>query len=349
MQKLSVIIVNHNGKAFLGELFDSLLRQTVPADEVIMVDNASRDGSVDYVRRDYAWVGVIESPTNLGFAQGNNLGIETARGDYIALLNSDAVAGEQWLAESLKAFRRDAHIAAVVPKIYRASESSVIECAGAEFNNLGHNWTRGFNEQDRGQFDEAMEVAALTACAVVIRRSAIPAEPIFDPDFFMYTEEFDLSLRLRGRGHGIFYAPSAVVYHKGMKSVQAVSSDSRMFQQYHCNRNRVKILTKYYPARLLIRNLPMIWLSLFYWDTVFLFSSGPLKMFRAVASQIKYALKGLKERPSGRTISSAGWLPWMTRHRLRDILALRSGRKESELLLASERLRNAVRPRSGQV
>jgi len=349
MQRLSVIVVNHNGKAFLAELFDSLLRQTQSADEVIMVDNASTDGSAGYVRRRYPWVSVVESPTNVGFAQGNNLGVEKASGEYIALLNSDAVADERWLAESMKAFEIDTRVAAVVPKIYRASESCIIECAGAEFNNLGHNWTRGFNEQDRGQFDAVTEVAALTACAVIIRRSVIEGVPPFDPDFFMYTEEFDLSLRLRGKGYAIVYEPSAVVYHKGMKSVQAVSSDSRLFQQFHCNRNRVKILTKYYPARLLLRNLPMICLSLVYWDLVFLCRSGPILMIRAVRSQISYAVKGLKERRRVGDIVSARWLPWMTRHRLRDIVALRSGRDESELRAASERLRNAVRPRSGQV
>src|SRR5262252_1977513 len=110
MQKLSVIIVNHNGKAFLAELFDSLLQQTAPADEVIMVDNASTDGSAAYVRREYPWVSVVESPTNVGFAKGNNLGVEVAGGEYIALLNSDAVADERWLAESMKAFEGDLRI-----------------------------------------------------------------------------------------------------------------------------------------------------------------------------------------------------------------------------------------------
>src|SRR5947207_12234201 len=104
---VSIIIVNYNGRHFLAELFDSLAGQTRPADEVIMVDNASSDGSVDFVRERFAWVKVIAWPTNAGFAEGCNIGVANARGEYIGLLNPDSVADERWLAELVRALEKD--------------------------------------------------------------------------------------------------------------------------------------------------------------------------------------------------------------------------------------------------
>src|SRR2546425_1195478 len=103
MPKVSVIIVNYNTRHLLGELFESLARQTRAADEVIMVDNASGDGSVEYVRKQFPWVTVIAWPRNTGFAEGNNIAFANAQGEYVALLNSDTVVDEQWLAELARA------------------------------------------------------------------------------------------------------------------------------------------------------------------------------------------------------------------------------------------------------
>src|SRR5688572_2870757 len=120
MADVSVVIVNYNGRQHLGELLSSLARQVQPATEVILVDNASRDGSADYVRQEFPWVDVIRLPENVGFAEGNNVGLARSRGQYIALLNSDTVVEERWLTELVRALEADDGIGAVVPKIYKA-------------------------------------------------------------------------------------------------------------------------------------------------------------------------------------------------------------------------------------
>src|SRR5215207_502489 len=326
---VSVIIVNYNGRSDLGELFDSLKLQTRPADEVILVDNASTDGSADYVRQRFPWVRVIALTRNTGFAEGNNRGLAQARGDYIALLNPDATVGEHWLAELVRTLERDEQVAAAVPKIYRAGLPLTIEQAGAEFNNLGHSWTRGFNQPERGQYDVPVEVPALTGCSVLLRRSALHGEELFDSSLFMYYEEFDLSIRLRGRGYKVMYAPNAVVCHKGMQSIKRTTRQSNLQQQFYCNRNRLKILFKYYPSVLLVRNLPMICLSVAYWDLVFLRTAGPGFCLRAMGAQLRYAVRGLRERNRASALKSERWLPGMTRQRLRDVLALRVARGEA--------------------
>ncbi len=321
---ISVIIVNYNGRRFLEELFDSLARQTRQADEVILVDNASADGSAPYVQEHFPWVRVVALPTNVGFAEGNNVGAEHARGEYIALLNSDTVVDAHWLAELAQALDADAHVGAAVSKIYLAATDSVLDCAGADFNNLGFSWGRGSTQRDRHQFDTPMEVAAATACAMLLRRSALGGRPLFDRQLFMYYEEFDLSLRIRGQQYAIAYVPTAIVQHKRSQAVKNAARSPLLFQQFYGNRNRVKILVKYYPPALLLRNIPLILLSLAYWNGRFLRHGGLVFFLRAVVAQGHFALRGLIERLHGDTVDATYWLPWMTNHGLRDLLALKS-------------------------
>jgi len=322
--KVSVIIVNHNGQDLLRELFESLSRQTRRADEVIMVDNASSDGSVNYVRKQFPLVKVIQLLTNTGFAEGNNIGVATAEGDYIALLNSDNVVDHKWLAELVQALEANERIGAGVPKILVDAPSQRIHQVGAEFNNLGNMWGRGFNQRDRGQFDTAAEVAGLTACSMIIRRNVFEAEPLFDPSLFMYYEELDLTFRLRARGYSILYVPTAVVHHKVMQSLNKVSQQPRLLQQFYCNRNRAKLTLKYYPLKILLRSMPLILMSLAYWDWRFLREAGARFFVRGLIAQVKYALEGVKERLRGNTVDPKNWLPWMTHHTLREVLALKA-------------------------
>jgi GT2 family glycosyltransferase len=209
----------------------------------------------------------------------------------------------------------DERVGAAVPKIYLAAAYPRIDQAGAEFNNLGNIWGRGFYQLDQGQFDTMMEVPALTGCSAIVRRQALSGEPLFDQRFFMYHEELDLTLRLRSRGYSIVYVPTSIVHHELLQSVKRNSQRPHLFQQFYCNRNRAKILAKYYPLSVLIRSLPLISLSFIYWNWFFL---------RAVLSQIRYALQGLNERLRGRSVAAEKWLPWMKNHGLREVLAVRA-------------------------
>lgn len=328
MPKVSVIIVNYNGRHLLGKLFESLADQIFPADEIIMVDNASVDSSVDYVRQHFPQVTVIPLPTNTGFAGGNNVGFAKAQGEYIALLNSDTIVDKRWLVELVRALDADERVGAAVPKIYLASAYPRIDQAGAEFNNLGNIWGRGFYQLDQRQFDTVMEVPALTGCSAIVRRQALQGEPLFDQRFFMYHEELDLTFRIRSRGYSIMYVPTSIVHHELMQSVKRNSQRPRLFQQFYCNRNRAKILTKYYPLSVLIPSLPLISLSFIYWNWFFLRNGGIVFFLRAVSSQIRYALQGFNERLRGRSVAAEKWLPWMKTQGLREVLAVRATLKE---------------------
>lgn len=327
MPRVSVIIVNYNGRHFLADLLTSLARQTYSDFEAILVDNASSDGSVDYTRERFTWVNIMEARANLGFAGGNNLGVRHARGEYIALLNPDTRVDPRWLEELVRAMDADSRVGAAVSKIFNADQEGIIDCAGAEFNNLGFYWGRGSNEPDRGQYDSPVEVAGATACAMIIRREALNGEPPFDGRFFAYYEELEMSLRIRGRGYKIIYVPTSIAYHKRSGIVRKETQSPLLFQQTFGNRNRLKILAKYYPASVLLANLPLILLSLAYWNTVFLLRGGPKFFLRAIAGQIRFGIDGFIERLRGDTVDANQWLPWMVHSGLISIAKVRLQRK----------------------
>ncbi|HKO59211.1 MAG TPA: glycosyltransferase family 2 protein [Thermoanaerobaculia bacterium] len=322
MRTVTAIVVNYNGAQFLPEALDSLLRQTRRPEEIIVVDNASTDGSASLIRSRYPSVILIEAPQNLGFAEGNNLAVQRATGDYLALLNSDAVAEERWIEDLVATLEREPRAAVAEGKIYYAAPRDRIDQAGALFNNLGNYWGRGHKEtDDRGAFDEPAEVAGVTACAMVVRRAALADAPLFDGSLFMYGEELDLTLRLRSAGWSVLFSPRAVVWHGGMQSLIRASDQPSLFQQFHANRNRLKIIARYYPLWLLVANLPFILLGVLYWDLVFLMRGGPRFFVRAVGQQLAFIGRGFAARKRTVGKDARGWLPWMTRHSLRGLLA----------------------------
>jgi GT2 family glycosyltransferase len=321
--RVSVIVVNYNGRDFLPLLFDSLRAQTLPPAEIVLVDNASTDGSVALVRERFPEVRVIDSGGNLGFAVGNNLGAAATDGEYLALINSDAYVEPRWcetLAAVLDA-RPDAAVA--VGKIYYTGTDRVFDQAGAVFNNVGNYWGRGHLQRDEKQFDEPCEVAGLTACAMMLRRAALGGEELFDRDFFMYGEELDLTIRLRGAGHTIRYEPAAIAWHAGMGSLKQAQKDDRLFQQFHANVNRLKVIARRYPRGLLLRSLPVLALAFVYWNAFFLFRGGPRQFLRALSAQTRAIRRGIAQRNDRDREAARRWLPWVTNQTVRDMIAVK--------------------------
>ena len=149
---VSVIVVNYNGKHFLKRCLESLAAQTYPEDrrEVILVDNGSSDGSAEYVASNFPWVRIVRASTNWGFAKGNNIGLQYARGDLIALLNNDAVAEPAWLSAMTRGLQRDPAIGGVTSKILFLRQPGVINSAGLDLYRDGRGGDRGFRQPDHG-------------------------------------------------------------------------------------------------------------------------------------------------------------------------------------------------------
>src|SRR5581483_309832 len=212
---VSIIIVNYNGRRYLDDCLAALLKQTYPRDrwEVVLVDNASADDSVEHVRAHYPWVRLIPTGKNLGFAGGNNEGYRHCQGEFIALLNNDTIVQPSWLAALVEAMQADAHLGGVTSKILFRDEPDTINSVGLNLYPDGRGGDRGFRERDRGQFDAPAEVFGACGASVLLRRAMLDDVGFFDERLFMYCEDLDLAWRARLRGWRFRYTPRSVVYH----------------------------------------------------------------------------------------------------------------------------------------
>ena len=210
---VSVLVVNYNGARHLPACLRALERQSVSRHrfEVIVVDNASTDGSAAAARTAFPWVGFVLLGTNVGFAEGNNVAARHARGDTLVLLNNDTIPDPHWLAELLRA-AADHPGAAVASKLVFAHDPGLVNSAGLFLLRDGRGADRGFRQPDVGQFERAGP--AFAGCGAALLVPAPPAgEPLLDPRYFVYYEDLDLGWRGRLAGRACWYAPRSVVRH----------------------------------------------------------------------------------------------------------------------------------------
>ena len=248
---VSVIVVNWNGKAYLGECLNSLRNQTFLDFELIVVDNGSTDGSFEFVQSHFPEFGhILRNPENMGFARGNNQGIRAARGKYVALLNNDAQADSHWLEELVKVAEEHQRVGMLASKIYLQGSPGVIDNVGHLIYRDGLNRGRGRLEEDHGQFDEKEEVFFPSGCAAFYRQEMLEEIGLFDEDFFAYGDDTDIGLKGRLAGWKCLYVPSAVVYHRYSQSSGSYSP----LKAFYVERNRVWISAKYFPLSLLLKS-----------------------------------------------------------------------------------------------
>ncbi len=245
---VSVIVVNWNGAAYLPECLDSIAEQSYPNIEIIVVDNGSTDDSVAFVKAAYGGrVHLIENPTNLGFAGGNNVGIRAAKGAYVALLNNDAVAVAGWVEALVTAAAADSRIGMCASKVYVRGMEGVLDSAGLLLSRDGIGRGRGRLERDRDEFSRDEEALIPSGCAALYRRAMLEEIGLFDEDFFAYCEDSDLGLRGRIAGWRCRYVPAAIVFHRYSGSTSPYSS----FKAFQVERNRIWVVVKCFPPRLI--------------------------------------------------------------------------------------------------
>ncbi|HSR68945.1 MAG TPA: glycosyltransferase family 2 protein [Acidobacteriota bacterium] len=210
--QVSIAVINYRGRDYLQELFDSLEAQTFRDFEVLFIDNASGDGSCQWVGRRFPRVKLLPQQENLGFAKAANLAARSSRAPFLALLNTDLKLEPDWLKEAVKTAERE-EAAAVASKMLLYSRPGVLNGVGGAMNRLGYTWDRGMYEEDEGQYDRVEEVLFASAGAALFRRRIFLQAGGFDERFFMYHEDVDLCWRLWILGHRVVTAPRAVVYH----------------------------------------------------------------------------------------------------------------------------------------
>lgn len=251
---VSIVILNYNGKAFLERCLPSLLGQSYPEIEIILVDNASSDDSLDYLRKEFPSVKIIANKENLGFAAGNNIGIKAAEGELIATLNNDTEATPSWLEELVKGIISNENVGMCASKMLFMKNPKLINSTGICISRSGACWDRGMFERDQGQYELIEEVFGPSAGAAIYRKSMLKEIGLFDEDFLAYMEDADLAFRGRLAGWRCLYIPKAVVYH-AHGGTGGYMTD---YTIYYGNRNIMWNCAKNFPGQLLITSLPWI-------------------------------------------------------------------------------------------
>ena len=238
--EVSIITINYNG------LEDTCaLIETIPFNEnmeVIVVDNASKNQEAETIVQRYPYVKVIKSERNLGFAGGNNLGIQAAQGKYLFLINNDTIFKEFNIQTLVDRLESSPHIGIVCPKIRFSWDNKPIQFAG--YSKLSRitvrNHAIGFNEEDHGQYDTAHPTPYAHGAAMLIKRDAIDKVGLMPECFFLYYEELDWSIMFTRSGFQIWYEPKCNIYHKESQTTGQHSP----LRTYYLTRNRLMLVQR---------------------------------------------------------------------------------------------------------
>lgn len=221
MKRVAVVILNWNGEKMLREFLPDVVRHSTGA-EIVVADNASTDGSLQMLEREFPTVRRIVLDRNHGFAQGYHLALEQVDAEFYLLLNNDVQVGADWLSPLLEYMDKNPHVAACQPKLLCHWDRTRFEYAGASGGYIdawGYPYCRGrvmgTVEEDKGQYDEPASLLWATGAALMIRREAYWQVGGLDGRFFAHQEEIDLCWRLRSRGYGIACVPQSKVWHVG--------------------------------------------------------------------------------------------------------------------------------------
>lgn len=223
MLKTAIVILNWNGIDFLKKFLQNVItNSTLPGTAVIVADNGSTDGSVEWVENNFRNVELIRFDENHGFAGGYNLALQQVQAEYYVLLNSDIEVTPGWLEPLITCLESNPDTGACQPKILSYTRKDQFEYAGAAggfIDRYGYPFCRGrifdYLEKDTGQYDDSLDIFWASGACMAVKAETWKNCGGFDKDFFAHMEEIDLCWRMMGTGMKIKYVPSSHVYHVG--------------------------------------------------------------------------------------------------------------------------------------
>ncbi len=309
--EITVIVVNYNGGDYLRGCLASLARQTWRSFETILVDNASKDGSVDRLNEVPERLTILREAANHGFAGGNNLAAQQAKGRWIALLNPDAEAAPDWLEKLMAAVKQRPTHRIVASLQVSMADDRVLDGAGDCYLAYGYAWRGGFGRAAT-ETPQAGECFAPCGAAALYPRDLFLSSGGFDERYFCYHEDVDLGFRMRLLGERCQFDPAARVKHAG-SGITGRASD---FAVFHGARNGVWTYVKNMPGILLALTFP-VWVA----GTIAILLRGlvtgrfgaTLRGLGAAVGDLAPALqarKQLKTRRTARIADIAAALSW---------------------------------------
>lgn len=302
---ISIVILNYNGGKDVIECLESVRNIDYPSYEIIFVDNASTDNSVANVRERYPGIKIIQNKNNLGFAEGNNVGIRESNSHYVMLLNDDTIVGKGILRDLIGATRDEENIGIAGPMILYYNAPDRVWSAGGKLSLFGYTSHLGKGLK-KESFNSPCLVDYISGCAILIKREVIDKVGLLDAEYFLYFEDIDFCLRARRAGYECLYVPSPTVWHKTTESWI-----TNPVEAYYYMRNALVFAKKNLggPRRFLFT------VSQF----LILFPYYSVKLVKCDARMIRYLLKGLKDgmvycffnklRRIEHEVNPQGWVP----------------------------------------
>ena len=264
--KIAIIILNWNGLNDTLECLESVKKIDYPNYEIIVVDNGSDDGSAAAVAQRYPEIILIKNESNLGYALGNNKGIQKALEsgcDYVFLLNNDTTVDQDCLNELLKIAESNPRIGIAGPKIYLYHDPARVWYAGGEIRfREAISVSSGLFRRDRPSFNIPSEVSFITGCAMLVKRTAIEEVGLLDPEYVSYLEDTDWCWRMARKGFKLVYVPGARVYHKVSQSFGSTPYNEK--SMYLMGRNAVIFVKRYGTFFRWLKFIFFFWLSVIY-------------------------------------------------------------------------------------
>jgi len=274
--KISVIVVTYNSMRYLPDFIDSIFNQSYfnnhnLTPDILVVDNASTDGTVKFIKDNYPTVHLLRNINNIGLPRAWNQAIKITQGEYILIMNPDLILHQDFISQAIKVIQTDQTVASVGGKLYQlklVSFDDDIGIGGLEKTNIldscglqtfkNRSFTeRGAGEVDQGQYNQPQEIFGISGACVLYRRQALEQikfnDEYFDEDFFLYKEDIDMAWRLRLAGWSSIYTPQAIGYHhrrarslKNKSSFNIIHYHRRKeaFVNFYSYRNHLLLLRK---------------------------------------------------------------------------------------------------------
>jgi len=293
---VSIVILNYNGKPFLDKCLTSLFNQTFSDFEIIFFDNASTDGSVNYLKQQFGnddRLKIVENPVNSGPLEGNNIGMRLSdcSSKYILLLNNDTELTSDWLSCMVAASENDPSIGAACSKQLLMDDHKKLQGFGSFIDPYGFNYQLGEFQIDKGQFDgRTIEIFAGGTTALLLRKSLLKQIGLLDSHYVHGFDDVDLCWRIWLSGHKVVCVSSCRMYHKIAGTTSKVKLANVVF---HREKNRIMTCIKNYSFTTQIRILPQVLTFDSIQLTWFLFTNN-FPMFRAISQALLWDLKHFK-------------------------------------------------------
>ncbi len=224
--KISIVVLNWNGLHDTLVCLESLKAVDYKSFDIILVDNASTDGSPEKLRemaKQNPKINLVFNSKNLGFSGGVNVGIRKAldkKADYVLLLNNDTCVNTSFLTHLVRVALSNPSVGIVGPKVYYDGQDRVLYCAGSRvIKTLGQPLMRGLGQMDHGQYDKQEEVGFISGCCLLIKKEVIEKIGLLDEDYFAFFEDLDWNIRAQQAGYQLVYVPSSVIWHKGSNTI----------------------------------------------------------------------------------------------------------------------------------